>query len=265
MELYRIIQQNYHYYMYEIIDPRAQDVFYARSPLPCAILIVSYVYITTVLGPRLMKNRPAFKMDGVIRLYDVVQIALNAYFFFRCLLNITNEEINWQCMPVLHDNSYLSVLIEEHAHYFVWLKVFDLLDTIFFVLRKKFNQVSFLHVYHHAAVVFGSWLALRYVPGGNTLLVVFLNTFVHMIMFTYYLLTSINPEYKKSIWWKKYLTLLQMIQFLIFAVHSLQSQIWNTCGFPRPLGIAFIIQNFFIFALFFDFYVKAYGAKRKVV
>ena len=29
-------------------------------------------------------------------------------------------------------------------------KYIELLDTIFFVMRKKWNQVTFLHVYHHA-------------------------------------------------------------------------------------------------------------------
>ena len=29
-------------------------------------------------------------------------------------------------------------------------KYIELLDTVFFVMRKKWNQVTFLHVYHHA-------------------------------------------------------------------------------------------------------------------
>ena len=31
-------------------------------------------------------------------------------------------------------------------------KYVELLDTIFFALRKKWNQISFLHVYHHAVM-----------------------------------------------------------------------------------------------------------------
>jgi hypothetical protein len=34
-----------------------------------------------------------------------------------------------------------------------------------FILRKKMNQVTFLHVYHHAGMAVFSWAAVRYVPG----------------------------------------------------------------------------------------------------
>jgi hypothetical protein len=31
-------------------------------------------------------------------------------------------------------------------------KVFDFMDTIFIILGKKWNQLSFLHVYHHVTI-----------------------------------------------------------------------------------------------------------------
>jgi hypothetical protein len=36
---------------------------------------------------------------------------------------------------------------------------------IFFVLRKKNTQISFLHVYHHATQVIFTWAYLKYLPG----------------------------------------------------------------------------------------------------
>jgi hypothetical protein len=36
---------------------------------------------------------------------------------------------------------------------------------VFFILRKKNSQVSFLHVYHHAGVFFGSWVIMKFLPG----------------------------------------------------------------------------------------------------
>lgn len=41
------------------------------------------------------------------------------------------------------------------------------MDTIFFVLRKKFNQVSFLHMYHHSAMVIFTYTYLKFYSGGG--------------------------------------------------------------------------------------------------
>lgn len=44
---------------------------------------------------------------------------------------------------------------------FFMLKVVDLMDTVFFILRKKNNQVTFLHIYHHAGMVTLGFLYLK--------------------------------------------------------------------------------------------------------
>jgi len=38
---------------------------------------------------------------------------------------------------------------------------------VFFILRKKNNQVSFLHVYHHATMILNWWMAAKYLPVGQ--------------------------------------------------------------------------------------------------
>jgi elongation of very long chain fatty acids protein 4 len=50
--------------------------------------------------------------------------------------------------------------------YFV-SKGVEYLDTVFFILRKKFNQVSFLHVYHHSIMPFTWWFGVRFAGGTN--------------------------------------------------------------------------------------------------
>lgn len=62
-------------------------------------------------------------------------------------------------------------LFETQITRMVWLyfliKLFDLLDTVFFVLRKKQQQISFLHVYHHTGMTFGTWVCTKFLPGGH--------------------------------------------------------------------------------------------------
>jgi hypothetical protein len=45
-----------------------------------------------------------------------------------------------------------------------------------------------------------------------------INTFVHVIMYSYYLLAALGPRFQKYLWWKKYLTVLQMVGFLLVVV-----------------------------------------------
>ena len=54
--------------------------------------------------------------------------------------------------------------------------------------------------------------------GGHGLFLGLINDFVHMVMYFYYFLTSYNPDYRKKIWWKKYLTQLQMVNIVFVSV-----------------------------------------------
>ena len=38
---------------------------------------------------------------------------------------------------------------------------------VFFILRKKNSQVTFLHVYHHSTMIINWWMAAKYVPIGQ--------------------------------------------------------------------------------------------------
>lgn len=52
--------------------------------------------------------------------------------------------------------------------------------------------------------------------GGHETFLGLINSIVHIIMYTYYLVTIVKPEQKNNIWWKKYLTQLQMVSEKIF-------------------------------------------------
>lgn len=134
------------------------------------------------------------------------------------------------------------------------------------MLRKKNNQITFLHTYHHIGISLGGYLAVRFVPGGHGIILGILNTFVHVIMYFYYFLTSVSPKIKQSIWWKKYITQVQIIQFAVLTTHFCWPLLIATdCQFPKVVLSAAALQNLFMLVLFSDFYYKAYIKKKKLV
>lgn len=87
------------------------------------------------------------------------------------------------------------------------------------------------------------------------------NSFVHVIMYFYYWLTTFKPELKKSIWWKKYITQVQMAQFAILIFHF-GVPVFTSCSYPKGLNAGIAVQNIFMLLLFGDFYYKAYVKKK---
>ncbi|XP_026032706.1 elongation of very long chain fatty acids protein 4-like [Astatotilapia calliptera] len=99
-------------------------------------------------------------------------------------------------------------------------KGIEYLDTVFFILRKKFNQVTFLHVYHHCSMFTLWWIGIKWVAGGQSFFGAHMNAMIHVLMYLYYGLASCGPKIQKYLWWKKYLTIIQMIQFHVTIGHT---------------------------------------------
>lgn len=54
-----------------------------------------------------------------------------------------------------------------------------------------------------------------FISGGHSTFFAMLNSFVHIVMYAYYMVAAMGPKYQKYIWWKKYLTAFQMVSFLM--------------------------------------------------
>ena len=134
---------------------------------------------------------------------------------------------------------------------------------VFIVLKKKNSQLSFLHCYHHAGIFFGGYVATKWVPGGSLAVLGVVNTLVHAIMYTYYFFTAFKPELKKSLWWKKHITQVQLVQFAILWVHYVSAAFVKNCSFPKFISWVLIIQSTFMLTLFGDFYIKKYLKRSK--
>ena len=98
-----------------------------------------------------------------------------------------------------------------------------------FVARKKFNHLSFLHVFHHGTVAMSTYPGVRWLPGGHSTFWGLLNSLVHVFMYSYYFMAALGPEYSKYVWWKTHITKMQMIQFVLIFIHEFQLFYKNDC------------------------------------
>ncbi|XP_075225871.1 uncharacterized protein LOC142327007 [Lycorma delicatula] len=251
---------NPHKIITENISPVVREWPLMSTPTYTFAILCFYLYFCLYLGPRLMRNRKPFELDKVMIVYNVIQIVTNIYLFYT----VAAEGITSPTFKLLTATEEWEDEMWIYVYYYFLDKILDLGDTIFMVLRKKNSQITFLHLYHHTMVIVVSWISTAYI--GPSFAIVFgaVNTFVHSVMYFYYLLTAARPEYKKSVWWKRHLTQLQLIQFIVITVHAILNLLNPSSIFPKGLVVFFIPQGVIMYVLFWDFYKKAYNKQKKL-
>ncbi|XP_069675782.1 very long chain fatty acid elongase 2-like [Periplaneta americana] len=239
-----------------VSDWRVRKWLFLSSPYPFLWILVCY-FSFLYFGRQFMKSRPAFSLKKVLLTYNVTQILLSCYVFKEVLITAYLSGYNLICQPIDRSLDPLPLRMAEAFWWFLASKVFDLLDTVFFVLRKKESQLTFLHIYHHSTMLPNWYLGILYLPGGQAFLSVLLNSLVHVIMYSYYMLSALGPALQPYLWWKKYLTQLQLTQFLVVSAHILVGM-YHSCDPPNWLTTWTLSYMCTMVALFLNFYFKAY-------
>ncbi|XP_041976245.1 elongation of very long chain fatty acids protein AAEL008004-like isoform X2 [Aricia agestis] len=207
-----------------------------------------------------MKNRQPFELNTAIKLHNFSQVLLSLYMFNMVVWRIFFTDYSLTCQQTDIDDKYFDIECKTCYIYLI-AKITELMDTVFFILRKSFRQVTFLHLFHHTIMPVGCWIGILYNPGGNAAVLGLFNTAVHVVMYSYYLLANFGDKYKKYLWWKKYVTVFQLVQFAIVGVHAFNS-LFYSCGYPTILKLLVLTQSVFFFKMFGDFYVKTYWNKQ---
>lgn len=209
-----------------------------------------------------MEKREPYKLQMAVFYYNIGLVILNFYIFYQTLVNTYRAGYSYICQPVVYSNDENEVNIAKALWWFYFSKCIEMMDTFFFVLKKKNNQISFLHVYHHATMFPIWWIGIKWVAGGQSFFGAMVNSFIHVIMYTYYGISALGPQYQKYLWWKRYLTMLQLIQFVTGIIHAAQSLVFK-CDFPEWMHWALVIYAFTILLLFLNFYFHAYVKSMK--
>lgn len=246
-----------------ISDPRVEDWPLMDSPFPTLIMVGIYLYFVVFLGPRIMENRKPFKLNNILIVYNAAQTLFSFIMFTEHLMSGWLLDYSYKCQPVDYSHNPTAMRMANLCWWYYISKLTEFLDTIFFVLRKKDNQITLLHLYHHSLTPIETWVCVKFLAGGHGTFSNLVNNLVHVIMYTYYMLSAMGPQYQKYIWWKQHLTTLQLAQFTLVFVHSAQVFLFD-CGYPKFIAAFLLVHSTIFFCLFFDFYQKAYKRQKKI-
>lgn len=134
---------------------------------------------------------------------------------------------------------------------FYFSKYYEYLDTVFIILNNR--PLLFLHVWHHLSIAF---LTLAFLNHHYTFLFsgVLINSGIHTAMYWSYYQTLIG----KDVWWKRYLTQMQMVQFA-WGIGSWLP--WPfVCGWD-PVAVSCIALNLTILSSFFYLFKLFYNTR----
>ncbi|XP_050431731.1 elongation of very long chain fatty acids protein AAEL008004-like [Adelges cooleyi] len=245
-------------------DSRTNEWPLVQGITPTLTCVAVYLYVVLYLGPKFMENRKPYNLMTIIKVYNVLQLTACIIIFYMILISGWTTQYTLGCEPIISDNPY-SARLTKLFWWTYMLKLVEFAETIFFILRKKTRQVSGLHVYHHASTFILAWAATKFFPGGMASFPILVNSIVHIIMYTYYQVATLGPSYQKqAMKFKKYITILQMVQFGILVAHTLQAAS-SSCSMPNWYAYGMVPDVLVLFYLFYRFYRKTYDNKVKSV
>uniref|UniRef100_A0A5F9D7V9 Elongation of very long chain fatty acids protein n=1 Tax=Oryctolagus cuniculus TaxID=9986 RepID=A0A5F9D7V9_RABIT len=229
---------NLYHEMMKHADPRMQGYPLMGSPLLMTSILLTYVYFVLSLGPRIMANRKPFQLRGFMIVYNFSLVALSLYIVYEMV------RVAWL---------------------FLFSKFIELIDTVIFILRKKDGQVTFLHVFHHSVLPWSWWWGVKVAPGGMGSFHAMINSSVHVVMYLYYGLSALGPVAQPYLWWKKHMTAIQLIQFVLVSLHISQYYFMPSCNYQYPVIIHLIwMYGTIFFVLFSNFWYQSYTKGKRL-
>ncbi|XP_044258484.1 elongation of very long chain fatty acids protein 7-like [Tribolium madens] len=257
----------YYNYLIEIGDTLIKNKFLLNSPTPSFVFLAIYLLLIYVIVPQYMKKKEPYTLKTIIFFYNIFQIVACTYVVYQFMTPLSEPLYNWNCDTFTHENTPKSQRRLKICYYVFLIKIVELVETVFFLMRKKLNQISGLHIYHHTSTLLLVWFLTRYYPGGLTAFWFMLNSGVHVLMYSYYFVTTLGPGFQKvSSFLKPIMTLVQMVQFVIIIVHVSQIILNPKCGLPFIVFGIVVFDAIFLFFMFASFFKATYlrNDKKKV-
>ncbi|CAL1532595.1 unnamed protein product [Lymnaea stagnalis] len=243
-------------------DPRTEQWLFVASPLPALAAMFGYFAVVWV-GPKLMENRKAIDLGHFLTVFNFGLVALSFYITKEFLMSAILSGHWLTCQPIDYSDDPLAIRMASACWFYYISKYIETADTVFFILRKKGNQITFLHVFHHGTMIFNWWMCVKYIAGGCTVFHAVINSIVHVIMYTYYGLSALGPAVQPYLWWKKYVTKIQLTQFVIILGHCIY--VGTHCHFHLK-GFVFLAIFYAVcmITLFTNYYYQEYVRRSRL-
>jgi len=226
--------------------------------------VILYLIIILFLK-KWMENKPRYELTFVIPVHNFFLSALSFTMMCGMLYEVFNifKNNNYSFTTILCDPEGKLAIGPQIGWFYLFFlsKFYEFIDTIIICLKKR--PVIFLHVYHHCITLIlvfamiSSDVAVQWVSMAA-------NCLVHVPMYYYYGMSSLGYE----IWWKKYITMIQIVQFVLDLTSGTTGFIYFYNGY-RCYGDIKVwifgqcdITSFLL--LFIAFYKESYNKKSEL-
>eukprot|EP01130_Rhizamoeba_saxonica_P000857 TRINITY_DN10754_c0_g1_i1.p1 TRINITY_DN10754_c0_g1~~TRINITY_DN10754_c0_g1_i1.p1 ORF type:complete len:277 (-),score=19.56 TRINITY_DN10754_c0_g1_i1:21-809(-) len=227
-------------------------------------LIIGYLVVIFAIQktPWIKVRFPTLQIihNGMLSLFSGTILALTLYEatnVYRAAPTYKEALLDLMCDP---RGSQVASVFTFYAWLFHLSKIYEFLDTLFIVMRK--GHLGFLHVYHHCLTLLVTYVGLI-TQMSIQWMGLALNLLVHTVMYYYYMQKTRGVD----LWWKKYLTKLQIGQFIY--ANTVMVFIWIPLDFVYDCSGSIYSCLLTLFAsttflmLFVQFYNKSYTPKDK--
>eukprot|EP01080_Neovahlkampfia_damariscottae_P000816 gene816-9066_t len=238
-------------------------------------LAISFSYLLIIYVLKLLMNykKEPFSLHYISLIHNINMTLLSLGMFLGLVYSLFDFYLQVGDLSTFFDlmlcDTNNKVTLKGPIYFICYIfyvsKFYELFDTVLIVLKKK--PLIFLHVYHHFItlnlmfVLLHSGVPVQWL-GATT------NCFVHIVMYYYYALSLV----KKDIWWKKYITQIQLIQFVINLVFQSLSFYYHygydrTCtsfndSYGNEFAIFVIVSFLFLFLGFYSTNYKKKSTKK---
>lgn len=133
--------------------PRSQEGDDVLQSLPSDI-----IFVAVLRGEPRNYRRTRGIYRGEISFYSLLV-------FCQSLVSGWGGQYSIRCQPIDYTNNPTAIRMARGCWWYYFSKFVEFSDTIFFVLRKKNDHISTLHVIHHGVMPMSVWFGVKFTPG----------------------------------------------------------------------------------------------------